>query len=402
MREISNADGLAAYLEEPPVPGDEVAIQSLPLARADVERLLRRRLAGVYLFGCDADAADLGRLAAAGATVFPRLGDLPFDPYRSALYTPADLFAGFVADDPCSYCRTPDARTYAYWRATGGPRADSIVAALARRLHDHSISDALAEFLAAEDRTTRAVAVMGGHDLSRREPRYRDLALLSRTLTRDGFLMVSGGGPGAMEATHLGAWLAAAPDARLDVALDVLAGAPRFDDEQFVSAAFRVQDANPDVTPGVSLSIPTWLYGHEPPTVFATHVAKYFDNSVREDGLVSVARRGIVFAPGHGGTVQELFQDAAQNQYFALGEASPMVLLDVAFWTTKTPAWPLLDAMRQGSDWGRLVALVDTPDDAIAHLRAHGPLPAATEPWSFCVANCGEPAPGPTAMGRRI
>jgi predicted Rossmann-fold nucleotide-binding protein len=402
VREISTAAALAAYLREPPVPGDEVAIQSLPLARADVEQLLRRRLAGVYLFGCDADAADLGRLAAAGATVFPRLGDLPFDPYRSALYTPAELFAGFVADDPCSYCHTPDARTYAYWRATGGARADSIVAALARRLHDHSVSDALVQFLAVEDRTARAVAVMGGHDLLRGEPRYRDLALLSRTLTRDGFLMVSGGGPGAMEATHLGAWLAAAPDARLDVALDVLAAAPRFDDEQFVSAAFRVQDANADVAPGVSLSIPTWLYGHEPPTVFATHVAKYFDNSVREDGLVSVARRGIVFAPGHAGTVQELFQDAAQNRYFALGEASPMVLLDEEFWTTAMPAWPLLDAMRRGSEWGRLVAVVDTPEAAIEHLRTQGPLPAATEPWSFCVAHCGEPAPGPTAMGRRI
>jgi predicted Rossmann-fold nucleotide-binding protein len=402
VREISDAAALAAYLGEPPVPGDEVAIQSLPLARADVEQLLRRRLAGVYLFGCDADAADLGRLAAAGATVFPRLGDLPFDPYRSSLYTPGDLFAGFVADDPCSYCRTPDARTYAYWRATGGPRADSIVAALARRLHDHSISDALAGFLAVEDRTTRAVAVMGGHDLLRGEPRYRDLTLLSRTLSRYGFLMVSGGGPGAMEATHLGAWLAAAPDARLDAALEVLASAPRFDDEQFVGAAFRVQGANPDVTPGISLSIPTWLYGHEPPTVFATHVAKYFDNTVREDGLVSVARRGIVFAPGHGGTVQELFQDAAQNQDFALGEASPMVLLDVAFWTTQTPAWPLLDAMRQGSEWGRLVALVDTPEAAIEHLRAHGPLPAATEPWSFCVAHCDQAPPTPTTAIRHL
>ena len=145
-----------AFLATAPADGEEVAIQSLPLARADVERLLRGRLAGVYLFGCTADAADLGRLAAAGATVFPRLGDLPFDPYRTTLYTPADLFAGFDASDPCSYCETPDARTYAYWRATGGPRADSIVGALARRLHDHSISDALAEFLAVDDRATRA------------------------------------------------------------------------------------------------------------------------------------------------------------------------------------------------------------------------------------------------------
>jgi predicted Rossmann-fold nucleotide-binding protein len=401
VREITTPDALQAFLAAASADGDEVAIQSLPLARADVERLLHGRLAGVYLFGCTADAADLGRLAAAGATVFPRLGDLPFDPYRTTLYTPADLFAGFDARDPCSYCETPDAQTYAYWRTTGGPRADSIVGALARRLHDHSISDALVAFLAIDERASRAVAVMGGHDLLRGDRRYRDLAELSRTLTRDGLLMVSGGGPGAMEATHLGAWLAAAADDRLDAAVDVLARAPRFDDEQFVSAAFAVRAANPDVEPGVSLSIPTWLYGHEPPTIFATHVAKYFDNSVREDGLVSVARRGIVFAPGHGGTVQELFQDAAQNQYFALGEASPMVLLDVDFWTRTTPAWPLLDAMRRDTEWGRLVGLVDTPADAIAHLRAHAPVPATTEPWSFCVAHCDAPPLGTTAVGPR-
>ena len=93
--------------------------------------------------------------------------------------------------------------------------------------------------------------------------------------------------------------------------------------------------------------------------------------------------------------MQELFQDAAQNQYFALGEASPMVLLDVDFWTTPTPAWPLLDAMRRDTDWGRLVALVDTPEAAIAHLRAHAPMPATTEPWSFCVAHCGAPTARP-------
>ena len=401
MREISSTDVLRTHLAAPPVVGAEVAILSLSLTRADVEQLLRRGPTGVYLFGCDADPADLGRLAAAGATVFPRLGDLPFDPYRSELYTAADLFAGFVADDPCSYCETPDARTYAYWRATGGLRPDSIVTALARRLHDHSISDALAAFLAVDGRATRAVAVMGGHDLGRDEPGYRDLAVLSRTLTRDGFLMVSGGGPGAMEATHLGAWLAPAPDARLDAALEALARAPRFDDAQFVSAAFRVHAVNGDHVPGVSLSIPTWLYGHEPPTIFATHIAKYFDNSVREDGLVSVARRGIVFAPGQAGTVQELFQDAAQNHYLALGESSPMVLLGVEFWTTSLPAWPVLDAMRRDAAWGRSVALVVTADEAIAHLRAHPPIPATSEAWSFCVAHCDEPAHPETPGARR-
>ena len=52
-----------------------------------------------------------------------------------------------------------------------------------------------------------------------------------------------------------------------------------------------------------SLGIPTWHYGFEPPTPFASHVGNYFQNSVREDGLVSVARGGIIFAPGAAGRI---------------------------------------------------------------------------------------------------
>jgi hypothetical protein len=64
-----------------------------------------------------------------------------------------------------------------------------------------------------------------------------------------------------------------------------------------------------------SVGIPTWYYGNEPPNLFASHTGKYFFNSVREDGLVSIASGGIVFGPGNAGTVQEIFQDAPLNYY---------------------------------------------------------------------------------------
>lgn len=47
--------------------------------------------------------------------------------------------------------------------------------------------------------------------------------MISRELTVRGFFMVSGGGPGAMEATHLGAWFATRTVAELDDALATLA-----------------------------------------------------------------------------------------------------------------------------------------------------------------------------------
>lgn len=169
MIEISDESVLVARLDggEPLV---DVVLQGLNLAGL-IDRLLRHSLNSTFFFGCQAAAVDLGRLIEAGASVFPQLAGLPFDPYRSDLYTPAELFAGFESADPCSYCRTPDARIYDYWSSTGGAQATSLVHALARRLHDHSVSQVLSDFLAVDDRARNAVAVMGGHDARPRSRR---------------------------------------------------------------------------------------------------------------------------------------------------------------------------------------------------------------------------------------
>ena len=100
---------------------------------------------------------------------------------------------------------------------------------------------------------------------------------------------------------------------------------------------------------GESLAIPTWVTAGEPISLFASHIAKYFSNSIREDGLLAVATAGIVFAPGGAGTMQEIFQDGAQNAYRLFGR-SPMAFLD-------TPAllrgdWPLPGAAAAGGAAG--------------------------------------------------
>ncbi len=46
---------------------------------------------------------------------------------------------------------------------------------------------------------------------------------------------------------------------------------------------------------------------------FATQIAKLFQNSVREDGLLSIADAGAAYFEGGFGTVREIFQDLAQN-----------------------------------------------------------------------------------------
>ena len=183
-----------------------------------------------------------------------------------------------------------------------GKQACDIAETLARTLHDHSISDALHDLLAMHDER-RIVAIMGGHSLLRTDSMYRKVVIASKRLAERGCVIVSGGGPGAMEASHLGARIAGYPDSAIDEALAMLAQAPSYKDKEWLPTAFALMEKMPRKQEVCSIGIPTWYYGHEPATPFATHIAKYFDNSIREDTLVTIAKGGIIYAPGSAGTM---------------------------------------------------------------------------------------------------
>lgn len=348
-------------------------LQDLDL-RGHTERLLAADLRGAVFLGCALEPALTHAAVEAGALLFPPLPGLPFDPYRSRLYPVEALYDRFDPARPESYAECLDARVYRYWKDVGGAAPASILDTLAQRLHDHAISDALEELLRPEGGPAwRVVAIMGGHGMGRHEPAYADVARIARALTREGFLCASGGGPGAMEATHLGAFLAPRPDEALDEALGLLAAAPRFADREWLSQAFRVRERFPlsaeEVARHPSLGVPTWLYGHEPPNAFATLHAKYFANSVREDGLLAIAKHGVIFTPGSAGTIQEIFQDACQNHYVTCGVASPMVFLGRDFWTRETPVYPLLERLAAGRDYARHLSIHDAPGEAVDAIR---------------------------------
>jgi predicted Rossmann-fold nucleotide-binding protein len=347
-----------------------VILQGLEL-RGHGRALREAELAGTVFLGCHLEKDTLQAVIAQGAMVFPPFSGLPYSPYRGHLYTPEELYEGFEPAEPASYARTPDARIYAHWEARGRANPPSILETLAQRLHDHAITDALEELLAHRPR--KVVAIMGGHSMPRGAEDYRGVALLARELARRGFFLVSGGGPGAMEATHLGVWFSRRPEAELDEALAVLARAPSYKDELWLSRAFEVRARWPlrgDDRPACeSLGIPTWHYGHEPPNPFATSIAKYFANSVREDGLLTLATGGIIYSPGSAGTIQEVFQDACQNHYNTVGLVSPMLFLGEAFWTRTRPVYPLLAQLAQGHEYARYLMLTDSHERIIQALE---------------------------------
>jgi hypothetical protein len=193
-----------------------LAIQGLDLRDRD-EQIREREWPHTVFLGCLLTAASDAHVSASGATIFPPFTDLPFNPYRGHLYSPEELRSNDL-----------DARIYehqARWRTN--PPAP-ILEALAQRIHDHAIDDALQSSLTAHD---KVVAIMGGHGLERDAETYRTVALVARELTRSGHLVVAGGGPGAMEAGNLGAWLSPHPDDALDCAIETLSEALDYFDE---------------------------------------------------------------------------------------------------------------------------------------------------------------------------
>lgn len=358
-------------------------VQGLDLS-AESDRLLQADVAGTVFLGCRLSPEVSAHITLRGGLVFPNLPSLPFNPYRGRLYGPAELFDTFDPSDPLSYCECLDARIYRHWERSGRAQPGSILETLARRLHDHAITDAVEELLESR---RRVVAVMGGHSMARTDPSYSHLAIISRELTLRGYFMVSGGGPGAMEAAHLGAWFAPYRRDELDSALQVLSLAPSYRDFRWLAQAFLVLERFPAISQQQqSLGIPTWLYGHEPPNPFASHIAKYFANSIREDGLVTIATHGIIFAPGSAGTIQEIFQDATQNHYGTVGFRSPMVFFNEHYWSLEKPVFPLLRTLAQECSYGRMLTITDDPDEIVRFIETHPPEPCDQHIWSFCNA----------------
>ncbi|MBN1440832.1 MAG: hypothetical protein JW929_15600 [Anaerolineales bacterium] len=311
---------------------------------------------------------------------------LPFEPIPQALYSRSTLFRGFDPGEPGSFERTADFAIYRHYVIRGRGAAVDPYVGMMQALHDNAVTQSVAALIAGRP----TAAIMGDHKLARDSAAYRKIVLLARRLTRNGILVCTGGGPGAMEAGHLGASFAAEGDPRLEEALALLKTQPvvpalmhivdakgavdpalRDQAQAWFAPAFELAGSIPD--PGESLAIPTWHYGHEPTTPLATRIAKYFQNSIREDGLLALARQGIVFFEGKAGTIQEIFQDGAQNFYRSFGWFSPMVLFGKEYWSGKMPVLPLMRNLFAPADFEKFILATDDIDAAAKFIEEFQP-----------------------------
>jgi predicted Rossmann-fold nucleotide-binding protein len=296
----------------------------------------------------------------------------PYDVRPARLYTRDDLMQGWHPG--ADHSTTLDGRIYAYVKAHGG-RAPDMEEGLAQRTHDHFIDVALADFLMQTGRPV--VGVMGGSSTLAADRNYRRVVHLTASLAERGYLVVGGGGLGIMEAANLGAYLADRSDTDRGDAVDALAAAPPWttDPAGYMGVADDIRERY--APGGESLAIPAWVIAGEPISQFASHIAKYFSNSIREDGMLAVATAGIVFAPGGAGTMQEIFQDAAQNAYRAFGR-SPMAFLDTQHYCVETGLYPALERQAARLGFADLLSVSDEPEQILDRFPAVSTPPSLT------------------------
>lgn len=341
------------------------AFQSIDFSRACAQ-VKDKTFSNCLFLGCTIPSA-LERNIQDNCLIFPKI-DVPYNAYTNKLYTNDSLIGkNYCLGQPETYELTPDKIIYNHYLKTG-KEAQGIKETLARRLHDHAMTDALHDFIQQYDER-KVVAIMGGHNILRSDKNYLDITKISKQLTENGYFMISGGGPGAMEATHVGAWMAGKSEQDLLNVIAILSEAPSYKDTHWLDKAFESLALYPKADYD-SLGIPTWLYGHEPPTPFASKIAKYFANSVREDILLTIAKGGIVFSPGSAGTIQEIFQDATQNHYLSFGYASPMIFLNTEYWTQNKPVYTLLKKLADEDKYrNMLLSCCDTSDEVITEIE---------------------------------
>ena len=342
-------------------------VQGLDLRNEKIDWKKIKCQNAVFLGCLFPDDLPLESLRKKGALIFPRLPGLPYRIYRSSLYTRDELMEGWTPEEDLSL----DKRIYDHFHEKGGAKAD-VLESMAQRIHDHAIDDALGDLLDGRidgDGKKKVIGIMGGHGTSRNDPYYRKVALIAREMTRQGYFIASGGGPGIMEAANLGAWMANADDTKLDEAFEILSSAPVFTDDGYLQCGEKVLEIHPDGAS--SLAIPTWFYGHEPTNMFSKHIAKYFSNSIREDGLLAIALYGVVYAPGSAGTTQEIFMDATQNHYVTFDYVSPMIFLGENRYKKETMLFDCISQLAKGKKYADYLLCTDDHEEVIEALLSY-------------------------------
>lgn len=181
------------------------------------------------------------------------------------------------------------------------------------------------EFLS---KLSKEVTVFGGARSIVGSKVYESAKRFGYLVGKEGFTVITGGGPGVMEAANWGASDSGAESVGLDIALPM------------------EQRRNPYVKRGLGFNY-------------------FFTRKV----MLSASSQAYIFFPGGFGTLDELFEMATLIQTQKMSRHVPIVLVGKAFWTPMIE-WMKTSMLQQNSFIAKedldILQLVDTPEEAVA------------------------------------
>ncbi len=310
--------------------------------------------------------------------VFPYINNLPFNVFPSRLYTSAKLLGNNDEFDINIYDfnQSKDAEIYDWYSSIKTQSVnDDILSRFMMSTHDNMILDDLHKQINIVGEN-KIVGIMGGHAAKRDTQEYRNAVILARKITQKGFIVITGGGPGLMEAGNLGALLAYYPDDSVDKAIEILKKHPESENGEindYFKSAIEVLKKYPLPKDKItSISIPTWFYEQENRTnIFTNYIAKMFSNDLREYNLINVSKGGFIVSPGKAGTLSEIFMYNNTQYYNLNNHTSPFIFENKDYWTKEVPVYPLLKKFSREKEYNKKLYALDNPDDIINKLTTN-------------------------------
>lgn len=323
-------------------------------------------------FGCKMDSTLIKYINTNKGIIYPSItGILPLNIYKSQLYNSNELLSGYYDSLPNISLEDVVFDWYEKYKKLDDEK--NILSQIAMNTHDAFIDDALISLIKNIGKE-KIIGVMGGHSNKRNSIEYKTLVKTCRLLTLNGFICMSGGSSGMMEAVHLGALLAYYPENSVDDAITILSEEINYTDlVKYYNPALKVLNKYPmpkDIV--LSIAIPTWHY-FEPTAMFASHIAMYFNNPIREYNLLNFSYGGVLISPGSAGTISEIFLNHANQHYKTLGYNAPFVFQNNYWWTTKNPVYPLISQIANTENYKSRLFLVETPEEVLNSFKI-GPI----------------------------
>jgi hypothetical protein len=140
-------------------------------------------------------------------------------------------------------------------------------------------------------KSNQVIGFIGGTNMIRGSPMYKDIALISRKLIRNNFTVISNGG---IEAVHLGAFFSTRSVLELNNAINMLSRIPNNAIDEIRLTAYEIIYKLPNNKNSSDVAFIT--YENKKITPFASYIVKFYNENIKDE-MVILSSGTIIIIP---------------------------------------------------------------------------------------------------------